>query len=180
MGFDCVGNGLAVNAMGDLYLAATGQSNAATFTDIVVAKIAGINGSLVWLDVVNGAVSGYDQAFGVAVDPSGAVLAIGFTQTSATDVDAWVRKYTDNGITNTIQWTRTFAGLAGGYDAGYSVAADPMGNVLAAGVETVANQSSNVWIRKYDSNGNTVWTQGYNGVANHDDLGLAVVCDKDS
>ncbi|MFO0760498.1 MAG: DUF4215 domain-containing protein [Byssovorax sp.] len=173
---DDYGYGVVTNAAGDLFIAASIQSVVNQGQDILVAKVAGLNGSLGWFDTFNGAGSQADEAIGITLDSAGAIVATGYTRT-AVSFDAWTRKYTDNGVSNTIQWTRTYAGVAGGTDFGFSVAADTMGNTVVAGAETVANQNFNVWVRKYDTMGNTVWTQGYDGAAHQSDQGLGVAID---
>ena len=53
-----------------------------------------------------------------------------------------------------------------------------MNNVFVAGQDSANGQGFNVWVRKYDSSGGTLWTQGYNNVSNNNDAALAVACDK--
>ena len=171
-----VGYGVVTNAAGDAFIVGSTQAFANQGKDLLVAKVAGVNGSLVWVDALNGTGNQDDEAIGVTLDSAGAVIATGFVRT-ATSFDAWTRKYTDNGISNTVVWTRTNNGLANGTDFGFGVAADAMGNVVVAGAETVANQGFNVWVRKYDVNGNTVWTQTYDNAAHLDDAANGVAID---
>ncbi len=172
-----VGTGIAVNpANGNVYASGYAVTQPGVGSDLIVAKINPANGQLVWFDFLNGAGNQDDFANGIAVDSSGAVVATGGVR-SAANYDIWVRKYTDAGATFSVVWTRTFNGLSNADDAGYAATADGAGNVLVAGTETVNGQSNNVWVRKYDAAGNTVWTQTYAGASSLNDRGYGIRAD---
>jgi hypothetical protein len=109
----------------------------------------------------------YDYAFGVAVD-AGGVYVVGGAD------DAFVRKYDADG---TEQWTRQFGtvkfdyalGVAvdatGVYVAGYTYGALP-GQVNAGGADA--------FVRKYDVNGNVVWTHQFGTSSNEPASAVAV------
>src|SRR4029079_5250379 len=112
MGFDNVLYGVAVNAAGDIYVVGSGQAASATGLDILVGKFSGSNGTQFWLSAVNGVASDADEGLGIAVDSTGAILVAGYTTTSvASGDDAWVGKFTDNGNSSTVVWTKTYNGL---------------------------------------------------------------------
>ena len=109
------------------------------------------------------------SANGVAVGGEGNVYLVGFIsgalpgQTHLGSSDAYVRKYDGNG--NEV-WTRQFGSR--GVDLAHGVVVDGAGNLYVSGttrlslpgqsnMEPVAG-GSDVFIRKYDSDGNEVWT----------------------
>jgi cysteine-rich repeat protein len=171
------GTGIAVNPVnGNVYASGYAVTQAGVGSDLIVAKLDPATGALIWFDFLNGAGNLDDVAQGVAVDATGGIVAAGAVRT-ASNYDTWVRKYTDNGATFTVVWTRTFNGASNADDAGYGIATDAMGNAVVTGMETVNGQSNNVWLRKYDTNGNTVWTQTYASPSNLNDRGYGVRTD---
>ena len=175
------GWGVVANAAGDVFIAAQVVQVLAQGTDILVAKVAGINGTQVWTDFVNGVVvaggNNNDAGLGITLDAQGAVIATGGIR-GFQDYDVWVRKYTDNGVSNTVQWTRTYNnGVGVADDIGYAVTTDAMNNVIVGGVETVVNQGGNMWVRKYDKDGNTVWTRTYASATTFNDIVYGVDTD---
>ena len=110
-----------------------------------------------------------DISRGVAVDNSGNIYMSGWTQsqfdrnslwpTKAGEVNAWVVKYDSNGDE---QWTQLLA--SGTDDRATDVAVDSAGNVYTTGYTKGDLGATNagawdVWISKYDSSGNLLWTQ---------------------
>jgi len=110
-----------------------------------------------------------DSATGVGVDDAGNIYVVGYThgalpgQNHSGKSDAYVRKYDGDG--NEL-WTRQFGSR--GLDDAYGVAIDEAGNIYVAGTTRLSlpGQSnmepvvggSDVFIRKYDSDGHEVWT----------------------
>jgi hypothetical protein len=122
----------------------------------------------------------YDYGYGIGTDAAGNVYVSGKyeeqaifdanTQVScAGNHDIWVAKYSPNGQ---LQWVRT----AGGPDGDYArcLAVDPAGNTYVAGeIEGTAmfgsvqvqghNGTNDIFVAKYDTNGNLVWAKYYGG-----------------
>ena len=115
----------------------------------------------------------FDYVNDVAVDVSGNVVVVG-SQGEAEASDLWVRKLDPDGET---LWTQTYAGAAGMRDAALGVAVDEAGNVIVAGYETMAAGGTDAWIRKYDPDGETVWTRTNAGAAGGDDKASSVAVD---
>ena len=110
----------------------------------------------------------WDCAYGVAVDATGAVYLTGFTYgafpgyTNIGDKDVWVRKYDTDGNE---QWTRQFGTTDP--DIGRGVAVGATGAVYLTG-ETggalpghTSSGRGDVWVRKYDTDGNEQWTRQF-------------------
>jgi len=131
-------------------------------------------GNEVWTSTFNSTANGSDEGSGIAVDGNGNVYVTGYEYVGGQDCNIWVRKYDSEG--NEI-WTRTHNGTADGEDAGCDIAVDGDGNVYVTGYEEDTEQSLNIWIRKYDSDGNKIWTRTYDGPANDDDEGYGIVVD---
>lgn len=120
------------------------------------------DGAVIWTRQFGTA--GQDGALGVAVDPSGNIVVVGSTTGnlagSEPDVlDAYVRKYDGAG---TVMWTRQFSFEE--RTSGRSVATDVTGNILVAGRASWTDPEDEsavfdyLYVRKYDANGDIVWT----------------------
>ncbi len=121
-----------------------------------------------------------EWGFGVATDGNGNAYLVGRTsgaipgQVSAGDDDAYVRKYDPAG--NEL-WTRQF-GTEFADDAA-EAGTDSAGNVYVSGFVggTLTGQtssgSSDAYVRKYDSNGNVVWTKQFGSSGSDNGLGVA-------
>lgn len=165
---DDTGYGVAADGSGNIFITGSVQSTAGQGTDSFVGKIQGVDGTLLWTDIVDntsGVAGGNDAGLSIAVRTALNVTSIavtGYTAATSSQLDGWTRVYTDAAPTGTVQWTQTYAGGALGNDFGQAITFDPTGNVIAAGGEAVANQGFNVWIRKYTAAGATAWTTKYN------------------
>jgi cysteine-rich repeat protein len=131
---------------------------------------------LQWSQVYDGG-NGDDCAEAVAADSAANVVAVGWTTASSGMADIWVRKYDADG--NEL-WTRTVDGPAGSHDRGRAAAVDSQDNILVGGFVTGdPQQGRNLWVRKLDPEGETLWTHVHGGEFGGDDVawGLAVLGD---
>jgi len=144
-----------------VYVAAT-LANPASPGDIDAAiRKYNSDGTMLWTNLIG--TSGYDTAFGIAVDVSG-VYAVGLTtgtlpsQASLGGWDAFVCKYDHNGYH---QWTRQFG--TSSKDEAFGVSLD--GSYLyvtgftEGGLAGSNAGGKDIFVRKYDINGNYIWTQ---------------------
>ena len=121
-----------------------------------------------------------DRVSGVAIDEQGNVFVAGDTLgalvgSSNGSQDTWVRKYDPTGA---VEWTRQFGTDA--LDDLSDVATDTDGNVLLIGTTAGALAgpsagSTDVWLRKYNADGDIVWTRQF-GTAD-DDVGSGTAAD---
>ncbi len=120
-----------------------------------------------------------DSPRGVAADASGVYVA-GFTdgtlgQSSAGSTDAFVRKYDVNGSE---QWTRQFG--TSRVDQALAIASDGTSIYVAGTVQgalpgqTNVNFGGDAFVRKYDANGNEVWTRQFGTGDTEEAYGVAV------
>lgn len=115
---------------------------------------------------------GTDEARGVAGDFGGNVIAVGFVAGDGQDM--FVRKYDPTGA---VLWTQTFAGADGLDDRALAVVCDANGDIVVAGQETTAATGPVLWLRRYDLNGNELWTQTFAGAAGEGAAGHGVAID---
>jgi hypothetical protein len=158
--------------------------------DIFLAKF-DANGNVLWAKSAGG--TDNDQVWSVAVDASGNSFITGFFDSqniifgSSTIINTepgndavFIAKYDANG--NPL-WAKS-AGTGG--DDGYSVAVDASGNAyvggsffstkIAFGSITLSNEGAgDIFIAKYDANGNVLWAKRSGG--NSDDRALSVAAD---
>jgi hypothetical protein len=75
------------------------------------------------------------------------------------------------------EWSRIYRGLnPNGEDKPSEMAIDSQGDIYIAGFETGIHDADFCLI-KYDTDGDTVWTQVYNGTGNSEDKAYAIVID---
>lgn len=137
-------------------------------------------GALVWADRFGA--DAVAEAHGVAMDAGGNVIVAGSVTgllgtTDNGTVDAFVRKYSPTGD---VIWTRQYG--TPGFDWARALAATPDGSLVVAGsteghLGAVNAGGSDAYVRKYDPDGNPVWTQqlGTSGT----DLAFGVAIDGD-
>lgn len=152
--------------------------------DIFISKY-DANGNVLWVRNAGG--TGNDVCNAVNADSSGNVVVTGFftspvitfgftTLTNDGSADIFISKYDGNG--NTL-WAKSVSGTSGGGEGGTSVNTDASGNVFITGnfysptitfdFITLYNStgSSDIFIAKYDVNGNTLWAKSAGG-SGHD------------
>jgi len=172
--------GIAVDSSG-IYV---GGETGGTFTgqisaggiDAFVRKY-DIGGNEIWTRQFG--TTGRDQVSGVAVNASG-VYVTGFTegtlpgQISVGNTDAFVRKYDASG---NVVWTRQFGSAP--YAVASGVTADASGVFVAGATEGALPGQTNAgnldaYVRKYDANGNELWTRQFGTDGNDFAFGVAV------
>lgn len=121
-------------------------------------------GATLWTrTVVSGEEPSSDQITSVAVGPRGEIAVAGHISD-----DIFVRYYDDGGAE---QWTALHDGPAEGmydlacslclaYDVGRGVAVDSAGAVVVVGAQVVDSDDGTyeTWVRKYDADGDELWT----------------------
>ncbi|MEE8638035.1 MAG: SBBP repeat-containing protein, partial [Candidatus Margulisiibacteriota bacterium] len=166
-------NGIVLDGSGNVYVAGY-ETVSGQGLNVWVRKYDG-DGNVVWTKTYDGADNDRDISNSIALDGSGNVFVIGSETVTGQDRNIWIRKYDGSGSE---LWTRTYNGISDGRDEGNGIAVDENGNVYVTGYETVSGQLANVWVRKYDSGGNEVWTETYNNeTENGWEVGYGIVVD---
>lgn len=178
--------GVAVDKDGYAYTAgssAGGFDNAvsAGYRDLILVKY-DAGGNKLWSRQMG--TSSWEEAYSVAVDQKGDVYAVGYTyggldgNMNSGQYDIFLVKHDGNGKKLWSKQTGTEKN-----DYAYSVSVDKDGNAYVAGYtygsfEGSANAgSSDIFLIKYDTNGNKLWVKQMGTTS--DDIAYAVAVDKD-
>jgi len=169
-------------------------TNTNELSDIFLAQY-DADGNTLWSKSVVGA--GADDANAIAIDASGNIFVIGdfdgtlifdnitLTRTGSANSDIFLAKYSSDGD---ILWAKNSSGLISYIptnDFGSSVAVDASGNVYIAGrfesptftLDTISLTNAgeaDIYLAKYNSNGNVLWAKSQGGTNNDGALSVAV------
>lgn len=174
------GNGVVIDDAGNVFVIGT-TTNVATGRDIFLAMYQP-DGTESWAVSFDNGANDSDRGFGLALHTSGDIIVVGNTDVSADDTDALVMRV--SAADQSVVWTQLHDGPAGGdetenFDAFASVAVDSLGDIVVVGNEREVDQRSNVFVRKYDADGNMVWTDTYNGSESVSDFGQDIAIEAD-
>jgi hypothetical protein len=133
-------------------------------------------GNQLWVERYNGPGSYDDQANAIALDSSGGVYVTGYSYGNGPSQDYAPQdfatiKYDSQG--NQL-WVERYHGYVYGDNVAHAVAADKSGNVYVTGYSGGLGTSHDYVTVKYDSVGNQLWVETYNGPANGGDAALAI------
>lgn len=124
-------------------------------------------GATVCTYTFNGLKNDDDEFYDLALSPNGRIYAVGYTKVSGQKSNFLLVKY-DPTICDTL-WTRTYDYI-GQSDKAELLAVDAAGNIYISGRSDSAPLDSvdnnDIVTIKYDSNGNQLWIQRYNGSGN--------------
>ncbi|MDQ2768902.1 MAG: hypothetical protein M3Y54_00170 [Bacteroidota bacterium] len=168
-GSDILVNGMALDGAGNVFIAADFSSTATFGTtalvsngnaDILLCKLDAA-GNFLWARHDGG--TDYNSAASVAVDANGNPLVVGYYNSTSTSAQAYVALYTTQG---TQIWSRQVASVGVGYTNANSVTYDGRGGFLVTG--TMQNSAvfgttpltavgTQLFVARYDGQGNTVW-----------------------
>lgn len=135
--------------------------------DILLVKLAG-NGDTLCTFLLDGSQNDDDEIEAMAIDASGNVYATGYVKNVGQKSDMFTMKFNPN--TCDTVWTRTYNHSANQSDKGISIVVDAAGNSYVTGrsdsnpVDTTDNDD--IVTIKYDTNGNQIWFNRYNGPGN--------------
>ena len=110
----------------------------------------------------------------IAVDASGNVYVAGYSYNTKAVADAFTIKYYPDGDT---AWVRRYDGPESLDDFAFALAVDDSGNVYVTGGSNSSGTFRDYITIKYLANGDTAWTQRYNGTGNQSDTPLALAID---
>ncbi|MBA7567518.1 hypothetical protein ES708_09231 [subsurface metagenome] len=115
-----------------------------------------------------------DQAVAIAVDDVGNVYVTGSSEGDGTSKDYATVKYSPNGKQ---LWVARHDGSAHINDYPSAIALDDFGNVYVTGGSICSETSRDYTTICYDSNGNQLWVERYDGPGHSDDIARALALD---
>ena len=132
------------------------------------------SGNELWVRRYDGPGNSEDRAYAVEADGVGNVYVTGMSVGTGTDGDYATIKYYPDG---TIGWVRRYDGPGNGWDYARAVAVDGAGNVYVTGMSIGAGTGPDYATVRYDSSGNELWVERYNGPGDGWDCAWATVVD---
>ncbi len=164
--------GLALTMMpnGDVVVVgATAKGVAVGNHDVLVMRLVGNSGELVWASTWGG--SNTERAYGVSLAASGELVVAGWTNSfgSGTEDVFVLRVDSSNG---TVLWARTWGGT--GSEAAFDFSLAPNGDVILAGYTTSSGAGGTdvLVLRLSVSSGAVAWARSWGG--SYDDLAYAL------
>jgi len=127
----------------------------------------------------NGTQSDDDELAAIAMDASANVYATGYTKNIGQKSDIFTMKFNPNNC-DTV-WTRTYNHTTNQSDKGEAIVVDAAGNVYVTGrsdsnpVDTTDNDD--IVTMKYDTNGNLMWINRFNGIGDKRDEPSRILLD---
>ncbi len=163
---------IAVDNSGNVYVTggSTGSNGYWAYATIKYDS----NGNEQWAARYNGPGEGDEWGQAIAVDDSGNVYVSGNSEGSSTMEDYATIKYDPNG--NPL-WTSRYNGPGNEWDNVSDIAVDNLGNVYVTGESKSEINHSDYATIKYDTNGNELWSNRYNGPGNKWDNATALEID---
>ena len=120
----------------------------ATHSDIWLARFSG-DAQPNLMQFYGGPAIEDDRGQGVALDPDGNIIIVGYKGIDQANNDMWIRKYDSNG---SVIWTQSVFGDAGNRDEARDVAVDAGGNVFVTGGIRHVGVNSDIWVGKFGPN----------------------------
>lgn len=150
-------NAMVIDKFGNVYV--TGQSvGDEIWEDYTTIKYdpAGI---VVWTSTFNGTDNRRDEAFSIALDSIGNTYVTGFSYGFTSGEDFATIKYNNSGQ---IIWVKTYNNPTHN-DQARKVAVTKSGLIYVAGWSVGSSTGEDYAVVKYDSSGNQIWVQRYDG-----------------
>ncbi len=156
-----------------------------TFGIGVAGTVITRNAEKIWAEQYSGpdAAPRNGDAKAVAIHKSGntvtAVFATGYTTNAAGNKDIYVMKYDPVSGAPDPVWTSQpdtiYNGPTNRDDEGSALVVDSNGDVIVAGLTTVAPSNSDVWVAKYSgATGERLWSHTYNGYLSNVDYATSI------
>lgn len=165
-------NEIAVDVSGNIYVTGgsayyTNNSSIKTLSyDFMTIKYDN-NGNQIWVKQHFTPIEDYSEARAITVDDLENVFVTGNYYNSDTWVDYLTIKYDSDGVED---WTAIYDGPSHFQDFAEEIGLDRFGNVFVAGYSWGISSDADYAVVKYNSNGNQLWVNRYDGPANYDDV----------
>lgn len=133
------------------------------------------DGNEQWVKIYNGPGNGPDWISNLVVDSSNTVYVTGYSLGSGSGFDYATIAYDTLG--NEL-WIRRYNGPGNGDDQGWGICVDLLGNVYVNGMSYGGSTTNyDIAFIAYDSSGNELWVEEYNGPDSLDDYGWEISVD---
>ncbi|MFX1366712.1 MAG: SBBP repeat-containing protein, partial [Promethearchaeota archaeon] len=161
------GSGIAIDTLGNVFI--TGYTDSYGAGDDVLVLKYDSDGNLLWYKTWGG--SEDDTGEGIVVDSSGSVFIIGTTYSYGVGShDVFLLKYDSSG---NLLWDKTWGGSDS--DFGNGIAVDNSGNAFITGhTYSYGTGRGDIFLSKYDSDGNLLWYKTWEGFFYNNGQGIAV------
>ncbi len=166
---------VAVDLTGNVFVTGYSQGGATGY-DYATVKY-NSSGVQQWATRYNGPVNGDDYAVILKLDFNGNIYVAGYSPGSGSGNDYLLVKYNSAGVP---QWSARYNGTANGNDIPVALTIDPSGNPVVTGYSQGSGSGMDFATVKYNSSGNQIWVQRYNGPANSDDFGTDIISDRNN
>jgi len=163
---------IAVDGWGNVYVTGKSVGDGTRFDYATIKYYP--NGDTAWVRRYNGSADWDDGARAIALDDSGNAYVTGYSNEGETQGDYTTIKYYPDGDA---AWVRRYNGPGNGFDGAFAMAVDDLGNAYVTGYSTGNGTYLDYATVKYDSDGNQLWVERYNGPGNLDDWGRDVAVD---
>ncbi len=135
----------------------------------------GVEDTVNWNKTIEGGNNLAEEANNVAIAPDGSIFIVGSFNAPATQKDWHIKKFSADGVEDTVNWNKTIEGGGNLNDTAFAVAIAADGGLYVAGDFNVAGPGPNMVIKKFSANGveDTVnWNKNFDGGNNSVDLAL--------
>jgi len=163
---------IAVDVWANIYVTGLSQGNG-TEADYATVKYDS-NGNQLWVARYDGPVSGNDNGQNLAIDSWGNVYVTGWSTGNGTKADYATIKYDSNGD---LLWVARYDGPVSGDDEPYAMVVDSWGNVCVTGWSQGNGTDIDYATVRYDSDGNQLWVERYNGPISGEDTARTIDID---
>ncbi len=138
------------------------------------------DGYEIWTSTYNSMGNTSSIGSGIALDNSGNVFVTGtdYRNDIGQGYNIWTRKYDNDGYEI---WTSTYNSPYNSGDYGRNITLDSIGNVYVVGYidRNDLGQGNDIWVRKYDNDGNVLCTTTYHSDENYHEYGYDIAVDND-
>lgn len=162
--------GLVIDSLTNIIIAGYTYNSNNNF-DIVTIKY-NSSGDRLWVNYFNSPSNLDDYPTAIKSDKVGNIYIAGQVTNTQGFYDAVIIKINPNGVQ---EWVKYYSGTVNGNYNPSSIAIDTSGDVIVAISAPTLAASTDIIVIKYNSSGNVVWIQQYNGTSNGMDYPKKIV-----